>query len=225
MRNLIVGVVGVAVGAGLLVNSPKVNAAIVEWSGNGHFYEAFIVPEGITWTDARAAAIAAGGDLATITSPQENEFVFGLINDPAYWTHPGGWYGPWLGGFQTPQSAVPIQDPAADWNWVTGEPWGDFVTWTDLEPDDSSGLEENRLFYDAPYYASAWASTWGDKIDGGSANLLPISYVVETNAVPEPTSLAIWGMGAACLAGYACRKTRCRVGVPVLRRLWRRSRR
>jgi hypothetical protein len=136
--------------------------AAVQWKiedgGNGHWYEAFIVPEGITWSDARAAAIAAGGDLATITSPQENAFVFGVIDNGAYWTHPGGWYGPWLGGFQTPTDPVHVQNPAADWHWVTGEAWV-YAPWSAYEPDDSSATEENRLFYDSPYNASTWAPT------------------------------------------------------------------
>jgi hypothetical protein len=53
MRCLIVGVL---VLGSVLLNS-TVAAAAVQWSGNGHWYEAFVVPGGITWTDARDAAI------------------------------------------------------------------------------------------------------------------------------------------------------------------------
>ena len=60
-------------------------ATPVQWSGNGHYYEAISVPEGISWTNAKTAAELADGYLASITSEAENEFVFGLINDAKFW--------------------------------------------------------------------------------------------------------------------------------------------
>ena len=61
------------------------SASIVEWSvdvgGNGHFYEAMLVPEMINWDSANIAANNQGGYLATLTSPEENIFVFNLIKD------------------------------------------------------------------------------------------------------------------------------------------------
>jgi hypothetical protein len=63
-----------------------ISAAPIEWpkavGGNGHFYEAVVVP-GITWTEAQLAAEAKGGYLATISSPEENAFVFSVAD--------GGW--------------------------------------------------------------------------------------------------------------------------------------
>ena len=68
------------------------NATLVEWlvseGGNGHFYEAIAVPEGISWTDASEAANLKGGYLVTITSQAENDFVHDLINDAMYWGWP-----------------------------------------------------------------------------------------------------------------------------------------
>ncbi len=59
------------------------SATIVEWStgvgGNGHLYEAVEAQLGISWTEARDAAISKGGYLVTLTSQAENDFVFGLI--------------------------------------------------------------------------------------------------------------------------------------------------
>ena len=186
----------------VLLGCMNVTAAPVQWSSgvgaNGHFYEAFIVPGGITWDDARSAAITAGGDLATITSSQENNFVFGLIDNSAYWTHPGGWYGPWLGGYQTPQASVPTQDPAADWKWVTGDAWA-YTVWAQYEPNDSSGLEEDRLEYHAPYDSNTWGPTWADT--KGNNIDLPISYIVET--VPEPGTITLLLAGVISLFAYA----------------------
>src|SRR5687767_11116780 len=47
---------------------------------NGHYYEAIVRQEGVTWVAARRGAaqrVYAGrsGHLATITSPEENRFV------------------------------------------------------------------------------------------------------------------------------------------------------
>jgi hypothetical protein len=64
-------------------------AVPVQWSvadgGNGHYYEVVSVPESIIWSDAKIAAEASGGYLATITSSQENEFVFNLTDNPIFW--------------------------------------------------------------------------------------------------------------------------------------------
>ena len=51
----------------------------LKWNGNGHFYEVVEVPAGITWVDARAAAKAKGGDLASLATNEENRFVWSLI--------------------------------------------------------------------------------------------------------------------------------------------------
>lgn len=90
------------------------------WPVNGHRYRPVTVPEGITWDQANAAAIAAEGYLATCTSSAENDFVFSLVNAPQFWTGSGGYanWGPWLGAYR-PQGSV---EPAGAWRWVTQEP-------------------------------------------------------------------------------------------------------
>ena len=54
----------VAVFCVALVVCSIAHAAAVQWpvsaGGNGHWYEAVSVPQGITWTDARDAAVARG---------------------------------------------------------------------------------------------------------------------------------------------------------------------
>jgi hypothetical protein len=60
------------------------NAALttpVEFSGNGHSYQVFTTSDGsgVTWYDARTAAIQMGGYLATVTSQAENDFVSSLL--------------------------------------------------------------------------------------------------------------------------------------------------
>jgi hypothetical protein len=52
---------------------------------------------GLTWNMANQLAQAEGGYLATINSAAENDFVFDLVNSPAYFTGFNG-SGPALGG-------------------------------------------------------------------------------------------------------------------------------
>ena len=95
----------------------------VQWrvndGGNGHWYQGVATQTAVSWTSARARAIALGSQLAAIGSRAEDDFVARLaLENPMVWPITVG-YGPWLGGYQ----ASPSTDPFANWVWVTGEPW------------------------------------------------------------------------------------------------------
>ena len=116
--------------------------ARVEWKvadgGNGHWYQVVPAEDGITWHDANARANSLGGYLATITSREENEFIFQLADNRIYWDRPPSWttstLGPWIGGLQ----AKGGREPDGGWQWVTGEPF-DFANWAPSgEPVDFS---------------------------------------------------------------------------------------
>ncbi len=77
---------------------------IAQWTpdsgGNGHFYQ--VVCLNGTWNQANADALADGRHLATLTTAEENAFVFGLVDNQGFW-HVNEFAcneGPWLGGFQ-----------------------------------------------------------------------------------------------------------------------------
>lgn len=131
-------VLAVAILAGLLTIP---FAAVVSGQGgpvmnpaNGHYYE--LVNQNSTWLEARDAAEARSyicrsgqinGHLATITSAEENLFVSELLDGVRASEA-------LLGGFQDPPTTA---DPAANWHWVTGEPWG-YTNWRLNEPNDSN---------------------------------------------------------------------------------------
>ncbi len=153
--------------------------------GNGHSYEAFAVPGGLTWTAARNLALAKGGDLATITSSAENAFIYALIDNPVYWTAPNGSdvVGPWIGGIQAPGSA----EPAGGWGWVTGEPFS-FINWSANSPNNNPAVgNENRIdFYGQGATVAQRQPFWNDAAD---ADTNIAGYVVEY--VPEPGAISL----------------------------------
>lgn len=139
---------------------------VTVWPENGHGYLLVIGLTPITWTAANAAAVARGGNLATLTSEAETAFVFSLMT-----AHPeafNGSYGPWLGGRQHPDAG----EPDGGWSWVTGEPWT-YTAWAPTEPNEGRSDEDFLDFYSA---ARPHEPTWSDVAD--DANQV-ISYIVE----------------------------------------------
>ena len=146
----------------------------VEWpisaGGNGHYYEAVFVPEGITWDDAKAAAEAKGGHLVTITSEAENEFVYNLASDDRFWYIVPQWegtVGPWLGGYQPPG----LPEPAGGWTWVTGEPFS-YSNWQAGEPNNYGSGEDSLMFYS---YKAPKSPHWND----APHDFISKGYIVE----------------------------------------------
>ena len=130
----------------------------VQWKvsdgGNGHWYQRIVIPGGITWTAARDQATVLGGHLATISTAAENSFVFQSSGVSSWATR----YGPWLGGFQTPESV----EPGAGWRWVTDERWT-FTNWDGAEPNNgcNTNPDENALQY------IDYGAGWNDIPDEG----------------------------------------------------------
>ena len=85
---------------------------------NGHSYKR--IDTSMTWSDAKIYAENLGGYLATITSQDENDFVWDNL----------GASGPdfiWLGGTDEVTEGT--------WQWVTGEAWV-YENWGPGQPDD-----------------------------------------------------------------------------------------
>ena len=166
----------------------------VQWSGNGHYYEAVLVPGGITWDNANNEANNTGGHLATISSEDENQFVYDLFNgDSRYWylDGAGNSEGPWLGAYQPSGS----DEPAGGWTWVTGEPFI-YTNWASREPDNNQGRESRLNFFN---WGSSPSPMWNDIPDSFAA----FGYIIEWDQstptitpspimTPSPEELEKW---------------------------------
>jgi hypothetical protein len=164
-----------------LLNFQPAWSQLVQWpvaeGGNRHYYEVVSIPEGITWGNASLAATSHGGYLATITSAEENGFVFNLADqDPTVW-YSG--YGPWLGGLQPAGSA----EPAGGWSWVTGEAFN-YQNWTPGQPNNNQN--EDRIHFGGQPNRS---STWND-VGRNTVNFTR-GYVVEYDLHPNAILLSV----------------------------------
>jgi hypothetical protein len=178
----------------LLVLLPG-NNALAEplfWASHGHSYEAIWTPQGVDWLAAKSLAEAKGAHLATITSAEENAFVFALVaTDKRYWIDVGSdTRGPWLGGFQPPGS----REPDGGWAWVTGEEFA-YRNWANGEPNEGGGFSPSEMYLSFHGKGNNnFADTWNDLYEYAGMRGFIVEY-----AAPEPASGALCSLSLAVL--------------------------
>ena len=167
----------------------------VQWhvndGGNGHWYQGVATQTAVSWTSARARAVALGSQLASIGSRAEDDFVARLaLENPLVWPNTAG-YGPWLGGYQTSRST----DPFANWAWVTGEPW---LYISDVVQFDNSSRPDGRTD-DYLHYINQ-SRVWNDVRDDGDTyyNIGIRAYMAEWSADCNSDGIIDFGQ---CLDG------------------------
>lgn len=186
--------------------------------GNGNSYEA-VVDSASSWTQASAAARAAGGHLATLTSASEDQFVSGLLTSAAvptgsYWIGLQRAGGPGDGTFR---------------QWTTGEPLA-YTNWTPGIPDNYQGAENVASILwtaDATSATFSRRGQWNDLPESGYPNaaiagtpgqvadIFRGGYVIEREAAPStaaplPTAALLFLPGAALAVASALRLRRPR---------------
>ena len=137
--------IAAALGLGSVLICGAVSAQISQYQ---------FVPNQVCWSQANAAAEAAGGHLVTIGDEEENDLVLGLTGGGRAWI-----------GFTD-------QASEGDFVWVTGEPVT-YTNWNAGEPNDSGGEDFVEIRDDG---------TWNDRDDCSSARTYVIEF--ERSIIP-----------------------------------------
>ncbi len=170
---------GLAVVSSLALSSGALAQNAVQWrvedGGNGHWYQAVRPGVGITWLDARTIARDLGGHLASLTTLNEDAFVWSIASDPRNWD---GSPGPWLGGRQLPGAS----EPGGGWTWDSGEAFV-WPSWQAGPYNGCGSLNANSLHYFSPEGLTPqqiWNDFPGEEICGPYS--LPRAFIVEWSA-------------------------------------------
>ena len=130
-----------------------------------NLYLAIAPVSGVPWSEAIEIAKRTGGYLTSISSREENDFVFELSSkDAKFWRRSDDghfWIGPGIGLYQEDGS----EEPAGGWRWLNGEEVA-YTNWAFTQPNNWGGFnEKTATFYsnarevldgDDPSYGSTW---------------------------------------------------------------------
>lgn len=102
----------------------SVPSSAVEW--NGHYYKLYDNAD--DWAEAREKCEKKGGHLVTITSAEENNFVYSYMVQEGYTRA-------FIGLYNSSYSDRPV------WTWITEEPF-EYSYWGSGEPNNDNGGKE-----------------------------------------------------------------------------------
>lgn len=153
-------------------SSAYADSPMIQNPDNGHWYQRF--DNTMSWHDAKAYGESLGGYLATITSQEENDFIYSNLAT----TSPQV---PWLGATDEVEEGV--------WRWVTGETWS-YTNWYPGEPNNF--CEEDYLHFTAGNnFWEQGTNGWNDlqtRDNGGSicgGNVIFASTIIEWDDIPD----------------------------------------
>ena len=140
---------------------------------NGHYYYVFNNND-YTYDQASQFCTAVGGYLATITSQEENDFLFQYMKDS---------------GYQSAYFGLSDAITEGTWVWANGEV-SDYTNWSKNEPNAERKGEDYAMFY-YKYGTGMWND--GDfgsgTVKGGKAFICEWGDVTQGQAVVPETAL------------------------------------
>lgn len=163
-------------------------AQVVQWEGNGHYYEYLGEPgggtpefEGLSWNEAREVAESREydglpGHLVTVTSESEWTFLTGLFVEVLV-PSPGIMVGGWC-----ESEWEPVPEGATGWRWLTGEPFDETVVgsgWSIYPLSSQTGV---ALGASCGLYSHAFVCGFGAISDADAPN--PVGFIVEYDGIP-----------------------------------------
>ena len=98
---------------------------------NGHYYHIFDMDNIKTWSDAKTFCESQGGYLATITSQEENDFLYNYIKSE---------------GYSSAYFGLTDSEREGAWVWSNGEEVS-YINWHYGEPNAENSEEDYALFY------------------------------------------------------------------------------
>ncbi|MBC02463.1 MAG: hypothetical protein CMJ34_04035 [Phycisphaerae bacterium] len=160
-----VGGYGTATGTGTLsiefgeIPPPYPTSITPVWAvaegGNDHAYGVVVMPKDSSFADALATADRFGAQLASTTSPEENEFIvrFATTANPNIYDRAA------FGLVQDPKGP----EPAGGWGWTSGESlvW---TNWRPGEPNDNPAPEDFGEFYENGEWNDCFDDDFGQVI-------------------------------------------------------------
>lgn len=99
---------------------------------NGHWYKVIQDDTITNWNSALNYCVNQNGYLATITSKEEDEFLYSYIVNA---------------GYSSVMFGLTDQDKTDDWGWVTGETLS-YQNWHSGEPNHQGGYEHYGMYYE-----------------------------------------------------------------------------
>lgn len=166
--------------------SASVLTGPIENPANHHEYY-LLTPS--SWQDAEAEAVTLGGHLVTINDAAEDAWVFSTFG-----SYGGEDRSLWIG----------LNDAANEgtFTWISGDT-STYRNFLSGQPDNNDGFGEDYVHIaKAGNGFSVEPGKWNDLASPNSTYVSafgPLEGVVEVDAVPEPTSLALAGIGIAGL--------------------------
>jgi hypothetical protein len=131
--------------------------SLVTGTGSINYYEVFsdVVA---SWEDAEQYCESLGGHLATISSQEENDYVYQLMRNA---------------GYKNAYLGMTDRDVEGTWVWVNGER-GSYTNWHSGEPSNGYSSENYAMFY-----FKFTEGTWNDGDFGGSTDRGGKAFICE----------------------------------------------
>jgi len=158
--------------------------SIIQWriedGGNGHWYQLVESGKGFLWSEAVAEAESRGGYLVSLTSADEDAWVYANFDADNRW----------IGVFQD-TNAADYSEPSGGWRWLSGET-SDYSNWNGGGPDNGGVADAPAEEYAHYCCGGAWNDIYG--VDS-------FGVFVRKQMMVEYTTLPGSALGACCLDG------------------------